>query len=395
MEPGTEGHGLHGLPAAAQVRGHGEGSIYQRKDGLWAGVVDHGRVNGKRQRSSYYGKTRREVHARLLQVLEEKRRGMAVIQDRRTVDDFMRSWLSATRASLRPRTWQRYEEYVRVHALPFIGTVRLMQLQPEHLRTLYANRLEAGLSTSSVGHLHAVLHVALAQVERDSRGRIPNVARLVQPPRVERREMAALSPAEARTLLAAAADDRLEALYDLALATGARQGELLALRWSDIDMEPGVIRIQRTLVRAVDGLSFAEPKTGSSRRSIPIGKGTVERLRVHRRIQLEERMALGTTWGDADLVFANSYGRPIDAGHLLREDFYPLLNRAGLRRVRFHDLRHTAATLMLAQGVHPKVVSERLGHSTPMLTLTVYSHVTQTMQRESADKLDALLHGGA
>lgn len=165
------------------------------------------------------------------------------------------------------------------------------------------------------------------------------------------------------------------------------------MRWRDVDLQAGVVRIQRTLLRTPVGLTFAEPKTATSRRSIPIGQSTVEALRAHRRQQAEERLRSGAAWENQDLVFANTVGRPINAGELLRAHFYPLLERAGLPRVRFHDLRHTAATLMMGQGVNAKIVADRLGHSTPMLTLTVYSHVTPTMQRAAADELDTLLGG--
>jgi integrase len=205
----------------------------------------------------------------------------------------------------------------------------------------------------------------------------------VKAPRVAHMEMLTLSQTEAHTLLDAARGDRLEALYRLALATGAREGELLGLRWSDVDLDGGVIRIRRTLLGTPDGLAFAEPKTATSRRAIPIGAATIAALRAHRQRQAEERLS--------DLVFSNTLGGPVNAGEMLRAAFYPLLRRAGLPRIRFHDLRHTAATLILSGGVHPKIVAERLGHSTPMLTLTVYSHVTPTMQRAAADELDAVL----
>ena len=184
-----------------------------------------------------------------------------------------------------------------------------------------------------------------------------NVARLVKAPRVPHMEMLTLSEAEAHTFLDAVRGDRLEALYRLALATGPREGELLALRWSDVDLDRGVVRIRRTLLRTPDGLTFAEPKTATSRRAIPVGATTVAALRAHRQRQGTGRLS--------DLVFSNTFGGPINAGEMLRASFYPLLRRAGLSRIRFHDLRHTAATLMLSRGVHPKIVAERLGPLDP------------------------------
>jgi len=216
-----------------------------------------------------------------------------------------------------------------------------------------------------------------------------NVARLTRPPRVPQAEMRTLSAEEARALLRAVEGDRLAALYAVALATGAREGELLGLKWDDVDWNAGAIRIQRTLLRT--GYELAEPKTASSRRSIPPGAAALDSLRRHRKIQAEERIRAGTSWDDQGLIFTTAIGTPLDAGALLRRTHYPLLKRAGLPRVNFHALRHTAATLLLAAGTHPRVVAERLGHTTPSVTLSVYSHVTPTMQREATATLDAVL----
>ncbi len=172
-----------------------------------------------------------------------------------------------------------------------------------------------------------------------------------------------------------------------------RQGELLALRWRHVDLEARTVQVRATLQRADDGFTFAEPKTAHSRRQVALTKTAIVALRRHRGLQLEERLRLGTAWEDNDLVFANEVGRPIEATNLIRRSFHPLLERAGLPRIRFHDLRHTAATLMLGRSVHPKVVAEMLGHSQIAVTLDLYSHVTPTMQREATAALDAVLRG--
>ena len=218
-----------------------------------------------------------------------------------------------------------------------------------------------------------------------------NVATLVTPPRRRRREMTALDPGQARALLEARAGDRLEALYALALTTGMRMGELLALRWREVDLDGGTLRVNATLHRTRDGFVFAEPKTARSRRQVALTNAAVGALRRHRVAQAEERLRLGAVWEDNDLVFANEVGRPIEATNLRNRSFWPLLERAALPRIRFHDLRHTAATLLLGQGVHPKIVSEMLGHSQIAITLDLYSHVTPTMQRQAAETLDAVL----
>ena len=170
-----------------------------------------------------------------------------------------------------------------------------------------------------------------------------------------------------------------------------RMGELLALSWRDVDLEGATLQVKATLQRTRDGFTFAEPKPARSRRQVALTIAAVASLKRHRVVQAEERLRLGIAWEENDLVFANEVGRPIEAANLRNRYFWRLLERAGLPRIRFHDLRHTAATLMLGQGVHPKVVSEMLGHSQISITLDLYSHVTPTMQREAAEAMDAAL----
>jgi integrase len=245
----------------------------------------------------------------------------------------------------------------------------------------------------TVRHLHAVLHGALDDAARW--GLVArNVADLVAPPRAARKGMITLSPDQARALLDTTRGDRLEALYVLALTTGMRQGELLALRWRDVDLDRHTLHVTGSLLTTPDGWKISDPKTDSSRRRITLTATAVDALRRHRSAQNEERLRLGGAWEDNDLVFANEVGRPIEVRNLMRRSFLPLLKQSGLPRIRFHDLRHTAATLLLGQGQHPKVVAEMLGHSRISTTLDLYSHVTPTMQREAADAMDAMLGRG-
>jgi len=268
----------------------------------------------------------------------------------------------------------------------------LSALTAQDLRKLYAARLAAGASPTTVRQLHAVLHHAFEDAMRDGLvGR--NVADLVTPPRAAVHEMQTLSPEQARALLAVAAGDRLEALYVLALHTGARQGELLALRWTDVDLDGGSIQIRGTLQRAKGKLVTDSPKTAGSRRRIALTAGAVDALKRHRAAQNVERLQLGAVWQDRGLVFANEIGGAIERGNMTRRSFEPLLKRAELPRMRFHDLRHTAATLMLGKGVHPKIASEMLGHSKVGITLDLYSHVTPTMQQQAVTALDAVFNG--
>lgn len=367
-------------------RANGEGTIYRRKDGRWAAAVSLDRG----VRKHFLGRTREEVARKLAVGLKASHDGVPLPNERLTTAQFLRDWLQSARPSVRVSTYDRYEQLLRLHALPALGRIPLARLTPQHLQRLYAEKLASGLSPRSVHHLHAVLHRALRQAS--CWGVVPrNVADLVAPPRGQRRQMSCLSPDQARTLLATASGDRLEAVYALAVTTGMRRGEILALQWKYVDLETGSLQVVGTLQRTREGLSIAEPKTDRSRRQVALSATAAQALRKHRAAQASQRLLLGAAWQDLDLVFTNDIGGPMEPANLIRRSFQPLLKRAGLPPIRFHDLRHTAATLMLSQGVHPKIVSEMLGHSQINITLDLYSHVTPTLQRQAAAAVDDLL----
>lgn len=307
-----------------------------------------------------------------------------------SVSKFFEDWLQAIVVSIRPRTWRRYREYVRLHIVPTLGEIELASLGSRQIQLLYSDKIAQGLSTMSVLHIHRVLCRALGQAERQ--GLVAsNAAQLVDAPRPERVEMSTLSPEEARRFLVAASGERLEALYVLAITTGMRQGELLGLRWHDVDLEQRSIRVTGSLQYVPGkGLSVAAPKTQRSRRHVLLSALATEALERHHTTQTSERRVTGAMWEEHDLVFPNRRGRPMYATNMLNRSFAVILEMAGIPRIRFHDLRHTAATLLLGKGIHPKVVSEMLGHANTSMTLDVYSHATPTMQRQAATAFDQL-----
>jgi integrase len=376
------------VPSKKTKRGNGEGSIYQRRDGRWVAQVT--RDDGPPK--YYYGQTRDAVKRKLTQALHDQQEGLPLVGDRQTVAQYLEAWLTGTaQHRLRPRTFIRYQQLVRTHTLPTLGKLPLAKLTPQHLSQLYDAKRAAGLAPRSVQFLHAVLHSALKQALRW--GLLPrNPAAAVQAPRPQRRPMQALDAEQAGRLLTAAADDPLGALYVLALMTGMRQGELLGLQWADVDGEAGRLTVRHTLQWHPGGRwTLDEPKTGHSRRTIRLPASALGALRAHRARQAADRLALGAAWADLGLVFPNGVGRPLRPANLADRTHRKLLARAGLPAIRFHDLRHTYATLALGSGVPVKVVSETLGHASITLTLDTYSHVLPDMQDDAAARMEALL----
>jgi integrase len=371
-------------------RGAHEGSIYRRRDGRWAGSISLGYAHGTRQRKTYYGRTRQAVALALSKALREHQQGLPVgVDDRLTLAEFLMQWLASTRASLRPNTYVRYEQLLRRHVLPSLGKRPLSKVTPQELQAVLNGKVADGLSPRTIGHIRAVLRASLTQAMRwGVVGR--NIAALVDVPRIPTHELRTLTPEQARRLLGETASDRAGALYAVALSTGARQGELLGLHWSDVDLEESIIHIRSALQRVGGRLTLVEPKTVRSRRSVPLPRLAVEALRTHRVRQMEERLRTGLAWHEDGFVFTTAMGTPLEATNVTRE-FQRALTRAGLPRQRFHDLRHACASFLLVQGVHPRVVMETLGHSQIATTLDIYSHVSSDLQRDAAMKLGNLL----
>lgn len=291
-----------------------------------------------------------------------------------------------------------YETIVRRHIVPALGKLPLQKLQPMHLQSLYSQKLQGGradgkpggLSPRTVRYIHSVIFEALKHAVKWQI--VPrNVAEAVEPPRPARQEMQVLTEDQVRKFLATVQDDRFYAAYLLAITTGMRRGEILGLRWQDVDLKQGVVSINQILVRTSShGLVFQAPKTDRSRRTIAISPTVVQALRQQKKRQAEEKLIFGPDYTDTGLVFTMPEGHCVEPRNLTRQ-FELRLKKAGLPRVRFHDLRHTHATLLLQKEVHPKVVAERLGHSNINITLDTYSHVIPGMQREAARKIDEAL----
>jgi integrase len=314
------------------------------------------------------------VQEKLQAALRDQREGRLVIGTTPTASQFLAHWLDVSRAAWRPKTYTSYEGTVRLHIAPALGRVRLDKLTPVHVQRLLKERRDAGLSARSVQYVLHVLRIALGKAVRW--GLVQrNVAALVDGPRVPRRRVAALDPGQAQRFIAAAGSDRLRALYTVALSLGLRQGEALGLRWSDVDLEGRSLTVRVALQRVPGrGLTLVEPKTGTSQRRIALPGVCVDALRAHRVRQLEERLPAGPAWIETDLVFTTMEGRALDGGAVTK-NLQRILARCGLPRLRFHDLRHSAASLLGAQGVPARVVMEVLGHSRISVTMDLYSHV--------------------
>ena len=370
-------------------RGRGEGGITKRGDGRWMGQADLGWQDGKRRRKSLYGRTKGEVQAKLRETLHRKAHGMPPVPEQETVGTFLRRWLDIKKEGVRQRTWTRYEQIVRAHLLPNLDRIRLAQLTPQDVAECL-RRVKVSGSAYMARGARDVLRTALNQAlrwELVSR----NVAVLTDPPRHRTREITPLTPRQAGTLLAAVTGHRLEALITVALGLGLRQGEALGLRWEeDVDLEAGQLSVQQTLVRAGREPRFEEPKTDRSRRTITMPSVVAAALRRHRTRQLEEQLAAGPEWRQSGLVFTTPIGTPIDRGRL-HGTFKAILRSAGLPDIRYHDLRHTAATLLLVQGVDLRTIMATLGHSRISQTMDLYAHMMPTLRGHAAEQMDAIL----
>lgn len=371
-------------------RANKEGSVYFRKsDKKWVASVTL--ENGKRK--VVYASTQQEAMKKRNALIREQERGKIVTKPNQTVAQYLDYWLGVYKQSIRPRSYERYEQIIRLHIVPILGRLRLDKLLPQQVQSLYAQKQEEGLSANTVVTIHHMLHRALKSAVRW--GVVShNVCESVEVPRKVPYRIQPLTLEQTQALLGAVRGHPNEALFVLAVATGMRRGELAGLKWQDVDLDKGELHVRRSLVRVPTkmGGSYleAEPKTEKSRRRILFPDFALEALKAHRQRQQDIKRQAGSCWQEHDYVFCTPLGEHIHPGHDILEVFKTILKRAGLPEVRFHDLRHGAATQLLGMGVHPKIVQERLGHHDIGTTMDTYSHVLPTMQEGVMKQLNTL-----
>jgi len=377
--------------SAKRRRSHGEGGLYRREsDGRWVGVIDLGWVDGKRRRRTVYGRTEREALDKMRELRRAADRGQDLSVKAQTVGAWLAYWLTEIKGhdGTRPSTLTRYRYAVDKHLVPVLGKTRLDKLTPKDVQRLHAARRDS-MKPASLAKIHAVLRAALSDAERMelvSR----NAAKSVRSPRLEAEERRVLTPAEARSFLATVGDDRLEALFVLALTVGLRRGELVALRWADANVDAGTMRVRRSAQRVGGTLQFVEPKTRNSRRPVPLPRMAVDALKRQKERQDAERARAGKRWKENDLVFASTVGTLMEPRNVTRR-FTQLRDKAGMPWLRLHDLRHACATFLLAAGVEPRTVMEILGHSTVRMTMERYGHALPERMRAAADAMDDVM----
>lgn len=389
----------------------------KRKDGstlqdTWLVRIFLGRESdGKRK---YFSKTihgkKKDADKYLTAKLREKDLGQFVEPASMPLNQFLDSWLQdSAKNKVRLRTYDTYEALLKNHVRNKIGGKRLCDLQAYEIQKLYNGMIAAGYSAKTVKHVHNVLSQALKQAVK-WKLIFQNPCDLCDLPRIEKKEMQCFTREETALFLEHAKGDRYYPAFVLAIETGMRPEEYLGLKWKDIDLDQSNLSVRRALVGLKGGgFIFTEPKTKQSRRSFPLSQTVVVALRAHRRAQLEARMKINDAYQDHDLVFASVIGTPIEHKNFDRRHFRKIIKRANeailkgneesgrndleIRTIRLYDLRHTTATLLLSRGVNPKIVSERLGHASIVLTLDTYSHVLPTMQKDATDQIEELMFG--
>lgn len=383
------------LPNATLLEaGRLRGTIVKR-GGKFGIKVDLPKAADGKRKQKWLGTypSRKDAEDALARVLGEVVGGTYVPPTKQTFQEFAERWLrDYAMPRLRPTTYKSYEWLLKNHVLPSFGLRSLSRLTPADLQQLYREKLGSGLSPRTVQYIHAVLHKMLdSALKWGLVGR--NVADAAEAPVPQRKEMKVLDPDEARQLIEAAGEEGAQtyAIIAVALLTGMRRGEIFGLRWQDVDLDAAALQVRQALVEAGGRRVFSQPKSGAGARRIDLPGGAVDALRKHRAAQAQDKLLLGPDYADHGLVFAQWNGKPLHPHNFITRTYPRLLEKAGLQRIRFHDLRHTHATLMLARDVHPKIVQERLGHSSITVTMNTYTHVLPGLQREAARKVEELI----
>jgi integrase len=369
----------------ARRRGNNEGGIYHRKDGLWCAQVS---LQGRRL--TRYAKTQKECREWVKDTLKKIDGGLTFAGTRVTLERFVESWLDGKELARRPKTVEQYRQICRQHILPSIGTMRLQEIQPANIKKLYLDKKEEGRGARTIQLVHTVLHNVLQQAVREGiLGRNPVEA--VERPKVERTEMQILTEGQARRFVIATKGNRHGMLFYLALMTGMRQGELLGLKWSDLDWDKGLLNVQRQLQRSKGhSPQLVPPKTKAGRRQVKLGQGTLERLANHKEELAMMRSARGERWEENDLIFPNTLGKPMSSENMF-EDFKQFLRDNELPDIRFHDLRHTSISFLLDMGTPVNTVQQRSGHSKASITTDTYGHSMAHSQDEAAERIEELI----
>jgi integrase len=370
-------------------KGNGTGTVYPRKNKAGKVIGYRGSYftpDGKRRYVS--AKRKNEAEKALRQAMADADRGLVFDAGTLTLGEYLDKWLPNIKGTVRQRTWERYEQIARIHLKPYLGRNKLKSLTPTHVRGLYRNKLDGGSSPRTVQYIHTTLRKALRDAVSD--GLMPrNATDGIKAPKPKKKEINPLDPDQTKTFLHEVCGDHLQALYVLAIHRGLRQGELLGLKWEDVDLEAGILQVKRTLSLTKDGHVFEQPKNGKGR-SIELTQASIEALRRHLARQLEEIEVLGDDYRDQGLIFPGERGQPMRP-YTLTGKLERILKHGGLPHIRFHDLRHTCATLLLSKGVHPKFVQELLGHATISITLDTYSHVIPAMGDQTKRAIEDVL----
>jgi len=389
----------------ANKRSNGEGSVTKRKDGRWEVDIPVGidPVTGKRKRFRAYAKSSTEANAMRIKVLRDLQTGAFIDSENITVGEWLDIWLDTyIKSKVRPNTCDNYSMLIKKHLKPTIGKVSLKKLTTIQIQRLYNEKLmsgrvdgQGGLSIRSVEKIHTVLHKALKQALTENRV-YRNASEGAVLPTRKQHSIRVLTNEERIRFEGVLEGDRLGRAFLLDLYSGLRRGELLALRWTDVNFEQGTLQVNRSLVRiAIFGeenktqLSFQDPKTVKSNRTVAIPMGIMAELKKHKALQNEEKLKAGEKYEDQNLVFCTRFGLPLEPRNFNRK-FADLLTKAKISDFNLHGLRHTYATILLEEDVHPKIVQEALGHSKISTTLDIYSHVSPEIMRKAADVLDVI-----